>query len=183
MTSYESKQRWRTKAKKWIVHYAGGCCQSCGYDVYVGNLAFHHCDPTQKDNGVHILIKNTSGWDSIIEEVDKCVLVCCNCHGEIHAGLRESPSIDHGDRRRRLAEIESWKPVPKTHKFVYCKQCGIRIQGGDRKYCSQTCVHKAQERILWPTNLRELVEIKGSKSAVARMLGVSDHSITRRLGE
>jgi hypothetical protein len=72
------------------VAYKGNKCQCCGYDRCLDALDFHHFDFTQKDFGISAK-GYTRSWDKIKEELDKCVLVCANCHREIHAGLIESP--------------------------------------------------------------------------------------------
>lgn len=59
----------------------------CGYDKYHGSLHFHHVDPSLKDPNWKNL-KNKQ-LEVVLEEIVKCILVCANCHGEIHAGLLE----------------------------------------------------------------------------------------------
>ena len=49
-------------------------------------LEFHHLDPSQKDFGISSK-GYTRSWDKVKEELDKCILVCSNCHREIHSGL------------------------------------------------------------------------------------------------
>ena len=75
--------------KRKCVEYKGGRCIVCGYDKYLGSLDFHHIDPSKKDfNLSHI--KQTSfskNQDVIQKELDKCILVCKNCHCEIHSGI------------------------------------------------------------------------------------------------
>ena len=68
------------------VNYKGGKCEICGYDKYLGALDFHHLDPAQKD----FAISNSNIYknlDKLKKELDKCILVCANCHREIHGGL------------------------------------------------------------------------------------------------
>jgi hypothetical protein len=73
---------YRQRQKRRAVEYLGGECQLCGYDRCIRALAFHHLDPTRKDFAVsHVTYK----WERIREEVDKCILVCTNCHAELHA--------------------------------------------------------------------------------------------------
>lgn len=69
--------------KRQCVLYKGGKCQRCGYSRYVGALEFHHIDPKQKD---FILshARNTT-FEKVKPEIDKCMLVCSNCHRELHA--------------------------------------------------------------------------------------------------
>ncbi len=77
----------RQRALKTIcVGYKGGKCQYCGYDKYQGALEFHHIDHNLKDFSISKL-KTTSFNKKIQEELDKCILVCSNCHKEIHAGI------------------------------------------------------------------------------------------------
>ena len=77
-------QRWIRLKKEWI-DYLGGECQKCGYKKYYGALEFHHRDPSMKD-AVWSQIKKWS-HDRIKKEIDKCDLLCSNCHRETHAGV------------------------------------------------------------------------------------------------
>ena len=70
--------------KQQCVDYKGGECQCCGYNKCNRALEFHHIDPKTKKFAISQYIKS-DGY-SLIEELDKCILVCSNCHREIHAG-------------------------------------------------------------------------------------------------
>lgn len=78
----------RKRLKKQMVDYKGGKCHFCGYSTYFGALDFHHIDPSTRSFGLSMdeLYKS---WAAIIKELDKCVLVCSNCHREIHGGLKQ----------------------------------------------------------------------------------------------
>lgn len=68
--------------KRRIVAQLGGKCSVCGYNKCLGSLHIHH-PGSEKDVGfAHI--KNWK-WERALEEVSKCILVCANCHGEIHS--------------------------------------------------------------------------------------------------
>ena len=67
--------------KQLLVEYKGGKCQRCGYDKCIAALEFHHLDPSTKSFS---LTGNTLGIERQKEEADKCILVCANCHREIH---------------------------------------------------------------------------------------------------
>jgi hypothetical protein len=84
-TKIQTIERQR-KLKQDAINYKGGCCQKCGYNKYNGALEFHHIDPTQKDFTIAHL-KLTTFNETIKKELDKCILVCANCHREIHGGL------------------------------------------------------------------------------------------------
>ena len=73
------------------IELKGGKRQICGYSKYVGALDFHHLDEKKKsfDLSTRGL---TRSWKKTKEEVDKCILVCSNCHREIHGGLIKLPA-------------------------------------------------------------------------------------------
>jgi predicted transcriptional regulator len=64
------------------VAYKGGKCEKCGYGKCAGSLHFHHKDSSQKD--IRWRQMRTWCFDKLKPELDKCVLLCANCHGEIH---------------------------------------------------------------------------------------------------
>jgi predicted HNH restriction endonuclease len=69
----------------------GGSCQVCKFDEYEGALEFHHVDPATKDDKLSKMTRSKLSKE-IIDEINKCVLVCSVCHKMIHAGLRACPS-------------------------------------------------------------------------------------------
>jgi hypothetical protein len=78
-----SKKEYRLLRKKEAVALKGGKCTICGYNKNIAALEFHHI------NGKDISWKkerNFLRWryDKFIEELEKCTLVCSNCHVEIH---------------------------------------------------------------------------------------------------
>jgi hypothetical protein len=75
--------RRRKKVKEMAVEYKGGKCEECGYDRCIAALEFHHTDPSQKDFAIST-DGNTRSFEKIKIELDKCRLVCSNCHREIH---------------------------------------------------------------------------------------------------
>ena len=175
--SYKNTQRWRSKAKLWLVRYSGGKCQSCGYNQCHGALAWHHLH--NKAEGISKLINKCAAWDKIIEEADKCVMVCQNCHCEIHAGMRPCPQVDLEKRALTLATILAERPVPKIRQVTSCAVCGAAINA-TKRFCSMRCVHKSQEKTTWPDNLASLVQASSCR-AIARSLGVSDKAVVKRL--
>lgn len=82
----KSVTSWRQRVKIKAIEYKGGKCIRCSYFKCVAALQFHHTDPTQKD----FIISGTSkSWDSIKVELDKCILICANCHAEEHDAIRK----------------------------------------------------------------------------------------------
>lgn len=82
----EAVTRRRKKLKRMAVALKGGKCQFCGYNNYIGALDFHHIDGKNKE--FELSTRGlTRSWEKIKKEISKCVLVCANCHREIHGGL------------------------------------------------------------------------------------------------
>lgn len=77
----------RRAIKNMLIQFAGGKCQHCGYDKCTRALEFHHLDPSQKDFGISKTL--TKSVAKLKEEVSKCILLCSNCHAEIHQELYE----------------------------------------------------------------------------------------------
>lgn len=84
-TNSEALLRQR-KFKVKCIEYKGGKCEICGYDKFQGALEFHHRDPTQKD----FQLSKARSWtfnERIKNELDKCQILCSNCHKELHNEL------------------------------------------------------------------------------------------------
>lgn len=79
----DAVSRRRRKLKLLAVDYKGGKCSVCGYKKCVDALEFHHLDPSKKDFGIGSGI--TKAWSKIKKELDKCELLCSNCHKELHS--------------------------------------------------------------------------------------------------
>ena len=88
----------RRRNKIVLVEYKGGKCEICGYDKCIDVLEFHHVDPSTKSftigNG------DIRSLSKLKEEADKCIMVCSNCHKEIHAKIRHEKELE------RLSKIE-----------------------------------------------------------------------------
>jgi len=101
----------RRKLKLRAVEYKGGKCILCGYNKCVAALVFHHLDDAEKDFQVG---SNLRSWERVKAEADKCILVCANCHAEIHAEEAE------GKRAALEAEFQAIReaigPRRKTAK-------------------------------------------------------------------
>lgn len=68
-----------------LVSYKGGCCYICGYNKAISALEFHHTNPKDKEYDWNKL--RMISLDKARSEVDKCVLLCSNCHREEHERL------------------------------------------------------------------------------------------------
>jgi len=83
-TKSEGVILWRKRTKQKLVDYKGGKCEICGYSKCIEALHFHHRNPEEKDFSIS---GKSLSFERLKEEVNKCILVCSNCHTEIHSGL------------------------------------------------------------------------------------------------
>lgn len=86
-SAYENGASLRKNIKKWALEYKGGKCHCCNYSKCADALEFHHKNPNEKDFSISDR-EIKLDWELIKKELDKCILVCSNCHREIHAGFR-----------------------------------------------------------------------------------------------
>lgn len=163
--------RRRFLLKKKCVEYLGGRCIKCGYDKCVGSLVFHHRNPKTKE--FTISGNHCKSWESIQRELDKCDLLCTNCHHELHYLEREYSRFE-----------EEFLDVP-IKNMVYCNNCGREFESyitSNKRFCSTTCAGQASKKIEWP-EISELISKirKSSFSRVSQELNVSDNAIRKHL--
>ena len=79
----------RFRAKAAAIKLLGGKCENCGWYGNQAALQFHHKNPNEKD----FIIGNVANksWGSIKTEMQKCILLCANCH-----------MIEHGSKNNEL---------------------------------------------------------------------------------
>lgn len=85
LTSAERQRFLDRKLKHFLVSYKGGKCEKCGYNKCEGALQFHHRNPEEKEFTIgNINFGGNFNLDTLLVEVDKCELLCANCHAEKH---------------------------------------------------------------------------------------------------
>lgn len=167
--------RRRFELKQKCVEYLGGKCIKCGYDKCIAALEFDHRNPKEKE--FHFSGKHCLSWERLKKELDKCDLLCANCHRERH----------WNETQRNRKYKEEYKSA-RHYELVeaVCEQCSGKyfrsFAETDRKYCSLSCASKSHHRIEWP-NIEVLVQRlqNGSFMAVSGELGVSDNAIRKHL--
>lgn len=82
--SAENKERHRKRIRSALIEELGGKCERCGYDRCTNALHFHHRDPNEKEFSIS---KVSTSLERARLEAAKCILVCANCHAEIHADM------------------------------------------------------------------------------------------------
>ena len=164
------------KKKNRLIRIMGEKCCICGYDKCNAALEFHHKDPNEKEftisDNAHIALEKA------IEEVKKCILVCANCHREIHAGLIDISNIECFNEEIAKKEIEENNEI-KFGKKYFCIDCGEEVKRGVKRCpkCAELANRKVKER---PTReeLKNLIRTK-TFVEIGSMYGVTDGSIKK----
>jgi hypothetical protein len=85
-TKRKRDRSWDQKSIKYkkerAVAYKGGKCERCGYNKCIAAMDFHHINPDEKAYTIKNLMVRK--WELIQTEIDKCILLCSNCHREQH---------------------------------------------------------------------------------------------------
>lgn len=84
-TKYARKQdATGAELKTKYIKMLGGCCSRCGYKKNIASLVFHHLDPSKKkfNIGARTIVRKSR--KEVEEEISKCIVLCQNCHNEIH---------------------------------------------------------------------------------------------------
>ena len=87
----------RKELRERIIDYKGGGCRICGYNRSLLALELHHLNSLEKEFSIS---SKLTSWMAIAREIEKCVLLCSNCHREVHDGMHptylEDPSMMRG---------------------------------------------------------------------------------------
>jgi hypothetical protein len=84
----EQSIQYRRDIKDLCIDYKGGHCALCSYHNCRAALEFHHLDPAKKDI---CIARCRTSFENMKSELDKCLLLCSNCHREVHEGVRQIP--------------------------------------------------------------------------------------------
>lgn len=85
--SYCRQQQRGLSRKLKLLHEAGGRCGQCGYARNISALTWHHLDPRKKVFSLDMRSLSNRKEQEIRKEVAKCIVLCANCHAEVHAPL------------------------------------------------------------------------------------------------
>ena len=172
----EKVKIWRINFKRKIVESMGGGCCICGYNKCHSALALHHLDPSKKDFGLGKVRANPTNWSRIVDEIKKCILVCHNCHSELHEGIIKIPIIIPLFNE----ELITCNPKTKQKEFDNCPVCN-KQKPIYRKNCSRSCSAKSSYKVDWDSiNLIEELKIK-SIVKIAEEIGCSDSAVRKRV--
>lgn len=176
----DAVSRKRKKLKKDLVEYKGGKCEKCGYNKCVAAMDFHHKDPKEKNFGLSSN-GNTQSWKKLTREADKCLLLCSNCHRELHEELNGYKDTRTDIRKQTYKTIKKESaPSRKKHPKQYnkCKTCNIETY--NKYYCSDKCSKLAKRKVDRP-NKDQLIDIlkNNNWTKTAKLFGVTDNAVRK----
>lgn len=202
-SNYRHVKDSRARLKEKLVEYKGGKCEKCGYNKCITALEFHHLDPSEKDFG----IGNYSilSFEKLKREVDKCILVCANCHREIHYNeIVEKQTAEEERRKEAFKEIlqnrDNFSGIKIKDSYKYLAEAGVI---GDiknnvpreeilkkyhinnrtfKKFLEENNIEYSKRKIV-PNkpNKEELIELlkTNNKATISRMFGVSYNAVVK----
>lgn len=115
-------------AKKFLVESLGNKCNRCSQTFHYSQYEFHHVEPEHKD--FTIGNRKLTSIGTLVKELEKCILVCCNCHTTIHKEMKEQT----GYANKIAGNSEKWNDN-KSMKLEYtktdhCEKCGYNEYQG-----------------------------------------------------
>lgn len=174
-TSYDSVKKWRHATKHRLIQALGSKCQICGYNKCEAALDFHHVDPEQKDSVIGKLTAHPSKWEKIVAEARKCVLLCSNCHRELHVGQVELP-----ETFQKFDEQYAVYNVKRESAPSFCPICGnLKLEWN--LTCSVKCAHTKSYKVNWTGIDLEALVKSLPVYKIADRLGVSDKAVSKRI--
>lgn len=173
------KQKERALTRKLeLIKAKGGKCEICGYDKNVAALEFHHLNPSEKSFQLDARSLGNTTVEKLLKESDKCILVCANCHREIH-----NENLDKSNISNLLNEMTS-KHIKLTHKkkTSICKHCGKEFPYSKGKiYCSDECREKDKNYPTQDELLKKYKEI-GSIYKTAQYYHMAKRTVKKIIG-
>lgn len=152
--SYIKQQERAIKRKLELIEYKGGECERCHYRHNLSALEFHHIKPNEKVFQLDSRHLSNMNIEKLKNEVDKCVLLCANCHREIHYPEYNEDNIPS------LLETYSTSSVStlrSKRKQTACPVCGALFNSvRGKKFCSVKCREKYEGKDRYP-NKEEVI--------------------------
>lgn len=162
---YEYVRENRRKIKTKLIKEAGGCCQKCGYDKCNDALEFHHKDPLQKSFSIGESM--ICSFKRLQEEIKKCILICANCHRELHAEEKTRRTFNN--------------PILKRSDKI-CSICHKQYTPKDnvQKFCSIECYGLSTRKVTRPNKqILELEIANNNFVQLGKKYGVSDNAVRK----
>ena len=175
--SYEHVKNFRQRLKVRLLYVAGDKCAICGYDKCKSALEFHHLDPDAKDFTIG---NNTNiATEKALNEIKKCILVCANCHREIHSNLLDTADLTTSYSQERASEVLAELGAVKTRTLHYCKDCGKLLTESTAQRCAE-CAAIARRHCQRPSREELKILIRTTPfTQLGQRFGVTDNAVKK----
>jgi len=175
MNSYDYQKLRGLKRKLELIKSRGGKCENkeCGYHKNIAALDIHHKDPTLKNFRLDIRNLSNRKMKDILKEFEKCLILCANCHREIH-----HPTLELDDLDEMLRNVDENICSIRTINKPKCVDCGDEINYGYQrcKKCSSIMKRKTSR----PPYKQLMNEINETNYViVGKKYGVADNTIRK----
>lgn len=135
--NYEQQKLRGLKRKIDAINQRNGKCEICGYNKNIAVLEFHHINPNEKLFQLDMRHFSNTNLESLQLELNKCKLLCANCHREEH---NPELTIDKINFIIENSNKRSFTNVQDIKKGSICPTCGNRFNKVSGKiYCSKEC--------------------------------------------
>jgi len=172
----EAVKKWRKATKSRLLNGMGGKCFACGYNKCETALDFHHINPSEKDFALGAARASIKNWLSLVEEVEKCVILCANCHREHHEGILNIVFLP----RKFDEQLKNYKVIEKEELYDLCPICQTK-KSKHLITCSPECAAKKSRKVNWDMiDLKTLYE-NNTVIKISQQLGVSDVTVHKKL--
>ena len=171
-TNYEYVKKHRQNYKRMMTAAFESKCGICGYNKSLVALDFHHLNEKEKEFTIRNKIK---AWSKLVEELRKCVLLCSNCHREVHGNITKIP--------KNIIRFNEKYAVYEPYIEGLYDNCPIceRKKLQRRKFCSLKCSGKNQRRVDWDNIDLIFLSKKYNYTELGKMFNVSDNTIKKQL--
>lgn len=170
--NYQNQKIRGLKRKCEYILAHGGKCEICGYNKNIAAIEFHHLNPQEKEFQIDIRKFANCELSKLEKELNKCMIVCSNCHRELH---NENLTFSEVQKLTKTSNKNSF-----NNKFgTECPICGKRFPKiNGKKFCSENCKLKAQGKDKYPSK----IEVETTYSELKSWQKVADYyGLTRKI--
>lgn len=167
--------------KRALVIAMGNKCAICGYKATIQALCIHHIDPSKKTFSFGSY--NVLNFEKYNLEMKNCLLLCLNCHSEIHSKhIPEEKVLEVYKPELYKTLVAKKRLLKKVYPIVDCKVCNKQYQPstGNQKYCSNECQSIGKKKFDITKIKLELLIREKHPVEIGKLFNVSEASVRKR---